>query len=292
MKNFFLFAFLFCCAAFADEAAGDSAIVSFPDKISVQLIARYNYATFSGESTGDRVLSTNRPVDLGIGGGYGDWTWSSLFTLSFGADSDKPKTRALDLQLNHFGDRCFWNLFLKMNHGFYWKDSETDEFREAKLSTVSAGYDIDFLWNREHSLRSAYSLDRRQKKSNGSFIWGAGVYYHGIISQDSLVLQYIEYQQFIHLGPSLGYSYTWVCQNGWFFNLLGVASASFGKNITQDQWMLFSQVFPKFVAGYHSEKWSIHFPFYVNALQLSSDDGEFDDIFFNASGGFMVTRRF
>lgn len=276
---------------FAEET-GNSAIASFPDKFSIQLIARYNYASLSGESMDDKVLATNRPVDLGLGGGYGDWTWSSLFTLSFGADSEKPKTQATDWQLNYYGDRFFWSLFLKANNGFYWKDSEADEFRKAKLLTVSAGYDIDYLWNREHSLRAAYSLDRRQKKSNGSFIWGAGVYYHGLVSLDSLLPQYGKYQQFIHLGPSIGYSYTWVWQNGWFFNLLGVASTSFGKNVTRNQWMRFSQVFPKFAVGYHSQKWSVHFPFFVNALLLSSNDGELDDIFFSASGGFMVTRRF
>lgn len=292
MKKIFALVLLFFGMALAEEAAGDSAVVSFQDRLSIQLIARYNYASFSGESTDDKDLVTNRPIDLGLGGGYGDWTWSSLFTVSFGADSKKPKTQATDLQLNYFGDRFFWNLFLKVNNGFYWKDSEADEFRKAKLLTVSAGYDIDYLWNREHSLRAAYSLDRRQKKSNGSFIWGAGVYYHGIVSLDSLLPQYTKYQQFIHLGPSVGYSYTWVWQNGWFFNLLGVASTSFGKNVTRNQWMLFSQVFPKFAAGYHGEKWSIHFPFFVNAIRLSSNDGMLDDIFFNASGGFMLTRRF
>lgn len=292
MKRLFGVVLLFWGMALAEEAAGDSVIVSFPDKISVQLLARYNFALLSGKSTGDRDLATNRPVDLGLGGGYGDWTWSSLFTFSFGADTRKPKTRATDLQFSYYGDRVFWNLFLKMNNGFFFRDSESDEFRKARLLTVSAGYDMGFLWNREHSLRAAYSLDRRQKKSNGSFIWGAGVYYHGIVSRDSLLPQYGKYQQFVHLGPSVGYSYTWVWQSGWFFNMLGVASISFGKNLTRNQWMLFSQVFPKFTVGYHGERWSINFPYSMNAIQLASSDGKFDDMFFGASGGFMVTRRF
>ncbi len=74
--------------------------------------------------------------------------------------------------------------------------------------------------------------------------------------------------------------------------MLGVASVSLGKNVSQNQWMLFSQAFPKFTVGYHGERWSIHFPFFVNALMLSSRDEKFDDVFLDASGGFMVTRRF
>lgn len=111
MKKLFALVLLFFGMALAEETAGDSAVVSFPDRLSIQLIARYNYASFSGESTDDKDLATNRPIDLGLGGGYGDWTWSSLFTVSFGADSKKPKTQATDLQLNYFGDRFFLEPF-------------------------------------------------------------------------------------------------------------------------------------------------------------------------------------
>lgn len=107
MKIPFLFVLLFLGMALSAETTGDSVIVAFSDRVSIQLLARYHYASFSGKSTDDKDLATNRPVDLGIGGGYGDWTWSSLFTISFGADTEKPKTRATDLQFNYFGDRFF-----------------------------------------------------------------------------------------------------------------------------------------------------------------------------------------
>lgn len=292
MTKILMAVLLFALPVLAENAPGDSVVGSFAGKFSLQFLARYNYASLSGESTGDENFATNRPIDIGLGGGYGDLTWSTLVTVSFGADSKKPKTRATDWDLNYFGDRFFWNLFLKVNDGFYWKDGESGKFRKADLLTVSAGYVIDYIWNGEHSLRAAYSLDRIQKKSNGSFVFGAGVYYHGIVSSDSLLAHYAKYQQFVHLGPNVGYSYTWIWRSGWFFNLLGVASTSLGKNLTRDQWMFFSQVFPKFALGFHAEKWSVHFPFFLNALRISSDDGELSDIFFSASGGFMFTRRF
>ena len=55
--------------AFAEtEFSPDSVITTFPDKISIQFLARYNYAAFSGASTDDEQMQTNCPIDLGLGG--------------------------------------------------------------------------------------------------------------------------------------------------------------------------------------------------------------------------------
>lgn len=56
--------------AFAEtEFSPDSVITTFPDKISIQFLARYNYAAFSGASTDDEQMQTNCPIDLGLGAG-------------------------------------------------------------------------------------------------------------------------------------------------------------------------------------------------------------------------------
>lgn len=277
--------------AFAEASKPDSVITAFDGKISVQFLARYNFASLVLNDSEKETFETNRPIDLGLGGGYGDWTWSTLFTFRFGADGKKPKTRATDLQLNYFGDRIFWRAFFKVNKGFAWKDSDADKYRKVDLRTISAGIDLDVLGNSEHSIRAAYALDRRQWKSNGSFLWGLGVYYNGIGAKDSLLPDYEKFQSVLHSGPSFGYSHTWVWRNGIFLNILGVVSGSVGRNFTKSEWCALTQVFPKFAAGYHGESWSIHFPFEVNLVQLDALR-QSSDIFFGASGGFMVTRRF
>lgn len=279
--------------AFAEaDSLPDSVITSFPDKISVQFLARYNYASFSGASTDDETLQTNRPIDLGLGGGYGDFTWSTLFTFSFGSDNSKPRTQATNLQFNYFGDRFFGDLYLKVNDGFYYHNDSLDEFVSYKLRIIEIGLDANYLWNKEHSLRAVYSLDRRQWKHNGSFICGFGVYYHGIVSQDSALAFYKDYQGFLHAGPNVGVSRIWAWKNGFFFNVMIVGTVSLGMNMTRKEWMQFYQVFPKFAVGYHSDTWSVTFPFYVSVLLLNENDGEINDTFFEGSGGFMVTKRF
>ena len=75
-------------------------------------------------------------------------------------------------------------------------------------------------------------------------------------------------------------------------NLMIVGSVSLGMNMTRKEWMQFYQVFPKFAAGCHSDTWSVNFPFFVSVLHLNENDGEIDDTFMEASGGFMVTKRF
>lgn len=279
--------------AFAEtEFSPDSVITTFPDKISIQFLARYNYAAFSGASTDDEQMQTNCPIDLGLGGGYGDFTWSTLFTFSFGTDQSKPRTQATNLQFNYFGDRIFGDLFLKINDGFYYHNDSLDEYVPYKLRVIEIGLDVNYLWNKEHSLRSVYSLDRRQWKHNGSFVWGFGVFYNGIVSQDSVLSFYEDYQGFLHAGPDIGYSHNWAWKNGFFMNLMIVGSVSLGMNMTRKEWMQFYQVFPKFAAGYHSDTWSVNFPFFVSVLHLNENDGEIDDTFMEASGGFMVTKRF
>lgn len=276
----------------SETAPSDSVIEKFSDKISLQFIVTYNYAQFSGESTDDEQLLTNRPVNLGLGGGYGDFTWSSILSFSFGANKDRPKTKASGLDFGYFGDRFIGNLFFRSNDGFYMNVDDSTDFRKVDLFTIAAGFDFAYILNKEHSIRAAYSLDRKQRKSNGSFIFGMGVYYNGFQSDDSLLTHYGDYQQFVHVGPSAGYSQSWVWGRGWFFNMMGAYTISFGKNLSRDQWMIFAQIFPRFSIGYHAKKWSIHFPFSMNILQVASDDDEVGDTFFNASGGMMVTRRF
>ena len=226
------------------------------------------------------------------GGGYGDFTWSTLFTFSFGTDKSKPRTQATNLQFNYFGDRIFGDLFLKINDGFYYHNDSLDEYVPYKLRVIEIGLDVNYLWNKEHSLRSVYSLDRRQWKHNGSFVWGFGVFYNGIVSRDSVLSFYEDYQGFLHAGPDIGYSHNWAWKNGFFMNLMIVGSVSLGMNMTRKEWMQFYQVFPKFAAGYHSDTWSVNFPFFVSVLHLNENDGEIDDTFMEASVGFMVTKRF
>jgi hypothetical protein len=286
----------------------DSVIEKFSDKISLQFITNYYFENLSGESLNDEKLSTNRPLNLGIGGGYGDFTWSSILSFSFGANEDRPKTKASGLGFNYFGDRFIGSLFFHANDGFYAEVDDSTKYRKVDFLTVSAGVDLAYILNKEHSLRAAYSLDRKQKKSNGSFIFGMGVYYNGFKSRDALFSAYKDYQQFVHTGPSVGYSHSWVWGRGWFYNMMGVFTLSFGKNLSQDQWLSLSQVFPRFSFGYHAKKWSIHFPFSLKILQITADKEAYKEalfsagtgvvimnhsnVFFSASSGMMVTRRF
>lgn len=271
-------------------ASGDSLITAFPQKISVQFLTRYPFMSYSGESASDENLQTNRSIDLGLGGGYGDWTWSSLFAFSFGVDSDKPRTYATDYQLNYYGDRFFWDIYLKAIDGFY---VDTDSgYAKLDLLIVEAGFDLNFFWNPEHSLRAAYALDRRQWESNGSFILGGGVYYTGIRSEDSALTYFETYQQFAYAGPNVGYSYTWVWESGWFLNLLGIANVNWGMNLTRKEFVGSFQIFPSLSAGFHGDSWSVHFPVTSRIVNLKSNSGEVDDFLYFGAAGFMVTKRF
>ena len=103
---------------------------------------------------------------------------------------------------------------------------------------------------------------------------------------------YSERQSFLHAGTSVGYSYNWVWDSGMFLNLMATGSTTVGKNVTRDKWMVFFQFFPQAVLGYHSDTWSVNFPFAINFLHLSDQSGKISDVLLKASGGMTLTKRF
>ncbi|PWK93666.1 uncharacterized protein DUF4421 [Hallerella porci] len=275
-------------------ASTDSVVTAFPEKFFIQFYAQYNYAAFSGESTDNKDLKTNLPVHIGFGGGYGPFSWTSMLSMSFGADEDLPITKAANLQFNYFSDRIFGDAEIGVNDGFYKRErfEEKDKAEAYQLMIIKGSLSINYIWNKDHSLRAVYNMDRRQWKSNGSFILGIGAYYHGIESKDSALSFYSEMQSFVHAGPSAGYSYNWIWDNGMFGNLLIVGTTSVGKNVTRNEWMQFYQIFPKGVLGYHSHTWSINFPLILSLLWIHENDGKVGDFFLEASAGFTITKRF
>ncbi len=293
MKKLWIGVLFWCGALWAESAKPETPVItSFPEKFFLQLITRYNYASFSGESTDDVELQTNLPIELGVGGGYGIFSWSSLLSFSFGSDEDRPRTKGTNLQLGFYGNRFFGEAILIADDGFYSKEQNGDQILSYNLFVMELALKLNYLWNPEHSLRAFYSMDRRQWVNNGSFICGLGAYYHGIESKDSVMAYYSERQSFLHAGPSVGYSYNWVWDSGMFLNLMATGSTTVGKNVTRDKWMVFFQFFPQAVLGYHSDTWSVNFPFAINFLHLSDQSGKISDVLLKASGGMTLTKRF
>ena len=122
MKKLWIGVLFWCGALWAESAKPETPVTtSFPEKFFLQLITRYNYASFSGESTDDVDLKTNLPIELGVGGGYGIFSWSSLLSFSFGSEDDRPSTKGTNLQLGFYGNRFFGEAFLLADDGFYSK---------------------------------------------------------------------------------------------------------------------------------------------------------------------------
>ena len=71
-------------AGFGDELPVDDqpAVSKFRERISLRFLCDYNFMMIKNSAYGDEPLSSNRPVDVGVGFGY-----DSLFTL-FGTPWD------------------------------------------------------------------------------------------------------------------------------------------------------------------------------------------------------------
>ena len=104
--------------------------------------------------------------------------------------------------------------------------------------------------------RSAYFLDRRQKKSAGSLIIG-GRLQRNIAEDNDGVLGYENDKRDItSIWGDVGYTYTFVFSNGYFWNLWGVVGIAYGREHANDGNLLLPESDIKTALGYIGEKWA------------------------------------
>ena len=99
-------------------------------------------------------------------------------------------------------------------------------------------------------------MDRRQKKSAGSLIIG-GRLQRNIAEDNDGVLGYENDKRDItSIWGDIGYTYTFVFSNGYFWNLWGVVGIAYGREHANDGNLLLPESDIKTAFGYIGEKWA------------------------------------
>jgi hypothetical protein len=270
--------FLFFIIILLPGNAQETFILKFDELFALNGSAKFNFLNYSH---GDDAFRSNRPLDLGIGFRYRDFSFSFSVNIPFIYDKKYPISESLDFGITYFYENSFYfDSYVKYYNGFY-SELETINNKEIDTRIFFSGISGEYIFNKDHSLRSVYNLDRRQTKSNGSFIIGGGIFFTSV--------NYPEGGKTIQFGPNFGYSYNWIIKNDFFVNgimILGLNGAVTDKNLNYN-----FQVLPKLAFGYHSKTWSINICCINFALLYpESYDNEYNVL--SSSVSLNVSKRF
>ncbi|MCF8347664.1 MAG: DUF4421 domain-containing protein [Bacteroidales bacterium] len=175
---------------------------SYTDKVTTRLYSSVKYANFSIQDTRlKKVLryDINNRVMLGLGANYSIFGLNIAFNLPFNKrDFDRfGETEYIDLQSHLYLRKYVIDLFLQRYKGMYlansadmisgW-DTPDSNYLRPDLRLVDAGLNVQYILNsKKFSYRAAYVQNEWQKRSAGSFIFGASAFYAMVKGDSSVV---------------------------------------------------------------------------------------------------------
>jgi hypothetical protein len=250
---------------------------------------KHNTIVFAGEELRENALVSNRPLDFGFGIRYQDLAFTLFVSspISF-EGTDAKKSTSFDGQLTWYQqDQWYYDSFFKYYSGFHPSAAKNDL---VDLEIMSAGIFFEYSTNhKNHSLRSAYNLDRRQRQSSGSFMLGFDTLFQSILSQDEGMSQYGERRYALYAGPNFGYSYTVVWYD-FFVNAMGLIGINGGYALNGDALFFTPLVWPKIAVGYHGKSWSINMVLECNTLFTGLIGGD-RELVFQGTVGMKFSKR-
>ncbi|ULQ60337.1 DUF4421 domain-containing protein [Brucepastera parasyntrophica] len=263
----------------------------FPGDFSLNFFLSYNFARFSHDEIEDTAFYSNRPLDIGIGFGYKKLSLKLSINIPFTHNLNFAKSESIVGQLHYYGEKMHIEFSLKNYLGMH-PSRNSSSSREIDLQLLTAGVFSQYIFNhRAHSLRAAYSLNERQKKSSGSFLVGGSVFYASVLSQDAAIETYSERKQFIHFGPNAGYSYSWIFGKDFFLNAFFSLGLHTELELGSNTVYFSPAVFPSLSFGYHQEKWSVALSA-TSSLLLFRTDGDIHDMLLTCTARLVFVKRF
>ena len=110
-SKFFLFTLL--CELVVGSALASS--IETPEKkISLRFSTLFNFINFSAKDSYFKNCNLNQPIDIGIGGGFGDFFWDFTYALPFSIDdkSSPSETSVVDNLLKGASGQAVQNMNL------------------------------------------------------------------------------------------------------------------------------------------------------------------------------------
>ncbi len=316
MKNLLLFLFFFhTTVAFAQQDT--TYCKSYQDEITGRIYLSQKYTRLNLSNSIDKYDLGYRPnttLNFGVGATY---KWATL-NLAYGfpflnPENGEGKTKYLDLQAHFYGPKFTVDLFGQFYRGFYLYPRGTlakqDQYYIRPDIRVNAmGGSVQYVFNNKRfSYRAAFLQNEWQRKSCGSLIAGAEIYWGGIHGDSSIVSSELvtlterdkmRRLQYFEIGPSLGYAYTLVVHKNFFlsaslaFSFDYLVSTSYGNHAQlKSDGITPNNIFRVF-AGYNSPARAFSVTFINSAVSLSTQKSASQVDLNTGNFRFNYVRRF
>ncbi len=184
------------------------------------------------------VYKPNRHNDLGLGFNYRALSLNLEFNIPVTEKSSKiyGVTHTFDLQTYIYIDKFLIDLYSQFYRGYYLSNTEealtgnptSRVLVRPDMKTVDLSLNVQYVLNDRHfSFNAPFFQNEIQKKSAGSPLIGAGVYYMHGKTDSSFIPTHINYINFfqdhlfnrfnyLSIGVNLGYAYTCVIKKQFF----------------------------------------------------------------------------
>lgn len=261
----------------------DGYYTTFEDYITARLSLSKKYTSLTLKAPAGIQSIRYRPnslTSLGINASY------KALSLGIGASfgflnpnrSVKGKTRSFDLQTHIYTRDWVTDIYGQFYKGYYLKQdgapgtADKTYYLRPDIRVNMLGASVYRLLNsRQFSYRAGFLQNEWQKRSAGSVLIGAEIYYGSVKGDSALVpslaggyypQQGIRRVRLIEIGPGAGYAYTGVWQENFFATGSFTVNANFSlvreENPTgpTNRTTITPNATLRAVAGYNSDEWA------------------------------------
>jgi hypothetical protein len=297
----------------------DEYYTTFEEQITTRLYLAKKYTSLIMKAAPEIQSLRYRPNSLttmGVSGSY------KALSVSFGTGfgflnpnkEAKGKTRSFDFGSHIYTRDWVTDIYAQFYKGYYLSiggpagTADKNYYKRPDIKVNLLGASVYRLLNGERfSYRAGFLQNEWQKKSAGSVLLGAEIYYGSTKGDSALVPSHLNtfYPQqgihrvrFIELGPGAGYAYTAVWQENLFLTGSATINAdiSMVKEVSATGSANRTSVSPnatlRAVAGYNSEEWAATISWLHNATNAKGRSSNYE--YGIKTGEFKITlaKRF
>ena len=270
-------------AQIGDSTEGDDYFITFEEQLTTRLYISKKHTSFvmqGPEGIQSLRYKPNTLTSMGINASYKSLSFSLGYGFPFlnPKKDEKGKTRSFDFQTHLYTRHWVTDIYLQFYKGYYFAlggpEGTTDKYYytrpDVKVSLL--GTSVYRLLNGEKfSYRAGFLQNEWQKKSAGSVLLGAEIYY-GTAKGDSALVpghlkdyypqEGIERIRLIEFGPGAGYAYTAVWRENFFItgSVTFNGDISMVKEISDSGSVNRTSISPnatlRAVTGYNNDQWA------------------------------------
>jgi len=270
---------------------------SYADLITGRFYFSQKYTRLNLRNSIDKYDLGYRPnttLNMGVGATY---KWATL-NLAYGfpflnPEKGQGKTKYLDLQAHFYGPKFTIDLFGQFYKGFYLYPKGTfankDEYYvRPDLKVNALGASVQYVFNNKRfSYRASFLQNEWQRKSAGSLVAGAEIYFGRITADSSIVasetksiseVDKVRRFDYFEIGPNVGYAYTLVIRKNFFVTGSFALSFDYVTNTSHGNSAQFktdgfspNSTF-RFFTGYNSELHAFSITFINSDVLLSKQN--------------------